>query len=692
MFKSSLILALSFASVSFAGTQVRLSRGTFDPATRVASMSVPGGESIVQFNNAITEGDKAAVRALGLEVLGYLPDDALVVSGKNVAAVQALKGVRAITAYEPSFKVSPGFGALSVFVGGRAERVLIQAFPGRSAEQIAQRMEKSDYVQIENVDGRFISAQVPAGLILAIAAIPGVEHVQPQPEFQTMEFKDDVVGQVGASGAGDYNDLSGDETGTRVMGFEAAWAAGLTGKGQIASMADTGLDTGDKNTISADFRDNLIEGQIFGLFGKSWEDPMGHGTHVAGSIQGRGLVSGSKIRGGAFEARFVPQSLWSPMLKGLSLPNKLADLFVKAQATGARVHSNSWGQAKNFGNYDSFAQQVDEFMFNNPDLLVVFAAGNSGLDMNKDGRIDPNSIGSPGTAKNCLTVGASENSTKLGGIQVPTSALKTAKDNWPAEPIWSSTMTDPNGIAMFSSRGPTTDKRLKPEIVAPGTNILSDRSHNPTAEALWGAYNADYAWSGGTSMATPLVSGAATITRQYLVERAGQASPSSALVKATLLHTAVDLYPGQFGEIGASKGQELLTHRPNNDEGYGRTDVSKLLGLQATVFVDEKTGVGTGETKGFDIDVKAGQGLLVNMVYNDAPGSPNAGAALVNDLDLSVTKPDGTKVASLDRINNHEIVELSALPAGRYHVEVKGEKVPQGRSGKQPFALVMTAR
>ncbi|RYZ76916.1 MAG: serine protease, partial [Proteobacteria bacterium] len=343
-----------------------------------------------------------------------------------------------------------------------------------------------------------------------------------------------------------------------------------------------------EGALSPDFNGAVVKGQIFGLFSKSWDDPMGHGTHVAGSVLGRGTVSGGKLHGGAYDAQFIPQGMWSPMLKNLTVPTKVTDLFEKSYAEGARIHTNSWGSPRNLGAYDAMASSVDEFMFNNPDMLILFAAGNSGVDMNKDGRIDAGSVCSPGTAKNTLTVGASENVTTTGGIQVPINKLRSAKDSWAAEPIFSSMLSDnANGMAMFSSRGPTLDGRFKPEIVAPGTNILSARSHVAGASELWGAYNADYVYSGGTSMATPLAAGGAAVTRQILQDKMKIANPSAVLLKATLMHTAFDMYPGQYGEVGQAAGQELLTRRPNIDEGYGRMDLARVVSLEgATHFVD----------------------------------------------------------------------------------------------------------
>src|SRR5205823_2124393 len=90
------------------------------------------------------------------------------------------------------------------------------------------------------------------------------------------------------------------------------------------------------------------------------------------------------------------------------LPADLNTLFQQAYDDGARIHSDSWG-ADLAGQYDSYSQNVDTFVWNHPDMAIFFAAGNSGVDANHNGVIDNGSVGSPASAKNDITVGASEN-------------------------------------------------------------------------------------------------------------------------------------------------------------------------------------------------------------------------------------------------------------------------------------------
>lgn len=695
---SMLLIVTSIGAVSFAGTQLKMSIGNIDTLKLESKVSfqksplVQSTEWIVQYKKFVTESDKSHLVRKGFEVLGYLPEDALVVRGlqKDLVKIRGNEKIQAIIPYLAEFKIAKDIGALSVFNKDVREVFVLKTFKDSDAALVAKSIiQLHPQAQVLAANGKSVVVLAGLGLANSFAQISGVEHVQLDPQLKpfnmTLEASDVDV----AATPGDYSDIFGDETGTKVMNFGSAWSAGFTGKGQTAAMADTGLDSGSASSIHQDFQGAIVSGYAVGMFGKSWEDPMGHGTHVAGSIVGRGTASGGILKGGAPEARFVAVGMWSPMLKNLSVPSKLSDLFTKSFADGARVHSNSWGGARTFGSYDNFAIQVDEWMWNNPDMLILFAAGNSGVDANKDGRIDENSMASPGTAKNILTVGASENVTKTGGIQVPISKLRTGKDSWGAEPIFSSLVSDnADGMSMFSSRGPTTDGRIKPDIVAPGTNILSTRSQHKDAEPLWGAYNKDYVWSGGTSMATPLAAGAAAVARQYVVENRGITNPSGALMKAYLIHHAVDMYPGQYGELGPAQGQELLTRRPNSDEGFGRVDVARLVSSSiGTQLVDDKTGVAQGSDIVINLNFKGGK-FLANLVWTDAPGSANAAMALVNDLDLILMSTEGLVKYAQDRLNNHEIIEIDNLPAGMYSLTVRGYNVPRGKAGKQPYALV----
>ncbi|MCA9978684.1 MAG: S8 family serine peptidase, partial [Anaerolineales bacterium] len=406
-------------------------------------------------------------------------------------------------------------------------------------------------------------------------------------------------------------------------------ANGFDGTGQIVAVADTGLGNGSSHA-------GIVAGRIVaihdwpgqaGAFALlcntgtithdgSRDVDSGHGTHVANSVLGSGNGSGIG-RGIAPGAQLVFQSTedYTTVIGAfcglfgitngyylLGLPDPLGPLFQQAYNDGARIHSNSWG-AGVAGEYTTNSRDVDAFMWDNEDILLVFAAGNDGEDVNLpnnagDGEVDPDSIGAPGTAKNVLTVGASEAQrtdnypcdSSLTYIPSGGSSSCNSQEGLNNIPTWAAFgFTTPplstdiladnsQQMAGFSSRGPTDDGRIKPDVVAPGSWILSGYSDlyqqqydepggaNPQNGAYqydgYGfPYDDEYKYMGGTSMATPLVSGAAAVVRQYYANVFGT-DASAALVKATLINSANDLL--DENNDGANDNDYPI---PNNHEG-----------------------------------------------------------------------------------------------------------------------------
>jgi len=490
---------------------------------------------------------------------------------------------------------------------------------------------------------------------------------------------------------------------------------GLSGQGEIVAICDTGLDSGDAQTIHPDFKNRVLS--ITSLpINSSWNPYVknpgandgpadvdsGHGTHVAGSVLGSGLSSDGlagtigPLRGLAHKAKLVFQAVeqehkWKSaadlkefgryVLSGL--PVDLEKLFLAAYNQGARIHSNSWGGGDP-GVYDDQCRQLDKFVWNNRDFCIVVAAGNDGTDKDKSGEIDPMSVTSPATAKNCITVGACENERP--------SFTDTYGENWekdyPVAPIKDDKLADSSDqVAAFSSRGPTVDGRVKPEIVAPGTYILSTRSRFiPANNFGWGKFQASklYMYDTGTSMATPLTAGALAVLREYLRKTQQINSPSAALLKAALVAGATRL-PGT-----ALKGALL-----DNHQGFGRVNLDAIVkpaGSVKLVFLDEPASLKTGEVYSQKIEVKNSTAPLVVVVaYSDFPGK-----SLINNLNLIIRGPNGFVIAgnqspnaspALDSKNNVEVVRLQTPQPGSYTIEVVGANIPKG---PQTFALVFS--
>jgi len=651
---------------------------------------------VVQFNK-VTEAAKNKLASQGIELLQYLPDDAFIARGdyqKAMALTSQDSNIYAVHPYQADWKLDEEFFTMSVLDQNNDQILNIRTLPKTSIDKVAQQFSQIPQVRILSAEGRTLIVKTNKLRALELSKVDGVEFIETQPQIEFFDFK--IFGD--GERAGEPDDLghptTGYESGTKIMNFDAAWKRGFTGQNQIVAMADTGLDTGVLSNLHPDLHD-VLEGESVALFGNGWADYQGHGTHVTGSVISRGNMSNGLIKGGAFNAGYFPQGMWSTMFNNIMVPKDLSTMFQSAYNKGARIHTNSWGATGNFGAYDNMAASVDAFMWDHPDFLILFAAGNSGVDANKDGVIDYGSVSFPGTAKNCLTVGASENMMTAGGRQKSCDQMRNGDKNWGVAPIKGDFISNnPNGIACFSSRGPTKDQRIKPEIVSPGTNIVSlhdrfEEANKDVSVWLWGKYDDNYSWAGGTSMATPLTAGAAAVTREFL-QKKGFQTPSAALMKAMLIHHATDIFPGQFG---TGQGQEIPTTRPNNVEGYGRTNMDAVTKDQSLKIIDEVAGIGTGES--FDVRVpmnkkkkKTTTKFVATLVYTDAPAAASASKTLINDLDLVVVAPDGKIFTSNDHTNNSEIVEIP-VSTGTYAVSVKGNNVPQGKNGKQPFALVI---
>jgi hypothetical protein len=698
---------------------IYLQYATFDPLEAEPAIPVEllattdensPGLYLVQFDAPIEEEWLQAVEATGAQIAGYVPDYAYIVDldRSMMETMRLLPDVRWIGPYHPAYRMSAGL------IEEAQDNILdltVTILPDSDLEKMTEQITGWGGSVVEKSANEFsgyLRIQLPGDLLDELARSEDVLWIEPYVQPQLL------------------NDIAG---GTIMRAEMVRSGLGLFGLNQVAAVADTGLDVGTTGSaMSDDFEGRIVEGKsICSLFGgrSTWNDMDGHGTHVSGSILGNGVLSGSSpsnnfytnsFAGIAPKAKIVFQAVDDGGADGLEcVPTNLKDdLFGPAYSKGARVHSNSWGGSSGnssnpWGVYTSMSQAVDQTAWAYPELLIVFAAGNSGKDADKNGVVDADSLAMPGTAKNALTVGASEN-------YRPEKTWTYAKfSGFPKNPIYNDRVANNiNGMAAFSSRGPSDDGRIKPDIVAPGTYILSARSHDPAADVLWEAYNQHYMFSGGTSMATPLAAGSALLAREWLTRLRNISNPSAALIKGVLINGAADLYPGQYG---TGSTQEVPGLRPNRVTGWGRVDVKESLypdGKRQVWLRDDKNGLSTSKSKTYQFSLGAptlltiesleatGGPLHVTLIWTDYPGSPSAGKALVNDLDLELIAPDGKhyygnsgvyssgsclRGGLWDACNNVEGIIIPQAFDGTYSLIVYGYNVP---NGPQPFALVVS--
>ncbi len=613
---------------------------------------------IIQFNDTVQELWKQDIAKVGAELFDYIPDNAFIVrmNGSAVSTVSRLEQVQWIGEYFPEYKIDP---ALRAKMEENISLELMVSFfePAKERdikEKIAKEIVSLGGTILDEAGNDRIHLNIKSSKIASLSIIRNVKWIE---EYEPLiVFNDIARGIINATYVTEnYN---------------------LTGKGQIIAIADTGLDTGVNNiSMSPDFYGRILDIRFIG--GDGPQDRNGHGTHVAGSAVGNGSLSNGQYKGVAPDAQLVFQSIGHEN-GTVVLPPNLSVLFKDAYELGARIHSNSWGR-NGASSYTTLSKDVDQFMWTYPDMLIVFAAGNYGTDSDHDGIIDSKSISDPGTAKNCLTVGASENNRE----EVSYTWGYIAPLGYPKAPITNDPIANnPKGLAAFSSRGPTDDGRIKPDIVAPGTMIISARSSVSDTKG-WGEVSKDcknYIYMCGTSMSAPIAAGSLALIRQNYVDNLN-ITPSAALLKATLINGAKDLRPGQYGN-------DVTTH-PDYNQGWGLLDLRASLYPEGitTCFADNvKLSTGDAVEKNYYVS-SSSKPFKVTLVWTDYYGTETAQKKLVNDLTLLAMQPDGTEVVVNDTINNVEQLVFEEPETGWYTVKVIGESVPMG---PQPCAIVVS--
>jgi hypothetical protein len=400
----------------------------------------------------------------------------------------------------------------------------------------------------------------------------------------------------------------------RVNTIDNAYFTGLHYDGTGVSVSE-----GDDGKISRhiDFTGRLIN--------HSTDTNGTHGDHVGGIIAGGG--------------NFDPTTSGNARGADLHAYDYYANLFNASadyNAVGVRITTNSLGQSCNSG-YDGDAQFADQLILSKPSLLSVHSSGNSGG-------------GSCGGVAN--------------GFYTITGGYKSGKNV-----ISVGNVDNSDVIAPSSSKGPSEDGRIKPEIVAVGTDVYSTQPNNT------------YASFTGTSMACPAVAGTLASLYQAYRETHANADPRSDVMKAVLMNTADDL---------GNKG-------PDYTYGYGRVNARKAFNvLNSNQFIIDSTE--TFNTNEHYVTVPIGTKQLKVMLYwHDLEGNTASAIPLVNNLDLRMkddnsviynpwilntsTNPaflDLPATRGTDIFNNVEQITIDSVAPGDYAILITGQDVPFG--------------
>ncbi|MFT3845623.1 MAG: S8 family serine peptidase [Lacibacter sp.] len=355
--------------------------------------------------------------------------------------------------------------------------------------------------------------------------------------------------------------------------------------------------------------------------------PVNHGRMVAGTVGGDGIIE-EKYAGVATKSLLITDYYDYVLTKSA--------LYYSDYNMTVTNNSYYTGLANCPGNsmYNELSVYVDEQMYNNPFLQHIFAAGNDGT---KTCSPYPASFA---TIKSGYQVG--KNSLDVGDYSISSDNLNTS-----------------------SSRGPVNDGRIKPEIIASGSQVTTTY------------YNNTYSSGWGTSHSAPLVTGVWALLTERYKQLHSDAYPKAALLKAVICNSGDDR-----GNAG-----------PDFSWGFGLINPRKAVEMVEQDHYFTST-ASTGSLNNQVISVPAGTKQLKVMLYwHDKEGSPLAANALVNDLDLTVTDgattyqpwildPAPFSVSNIatrgaDHINNIEQVTIDN-PGTSVTVSVSGLNVPSG--------------
>ncbi|MGD0251350.1 MAG: S8 family serine peptidase [Verrucomicrobiota bacterium] len=460
-------------------------------------LQAPGepGAYIVQANGPIDNAFRAMLARSGAQIVSYIPNNAylVTVSAGNANALAGNPMMQAVVPYEPYYKISSSMPVTierktsswtPIEARPAAQTTLLDLAVGQKPLPAGTYLTlglfndgaTATVAQIEKLGGQIVAredspfgpvvrVQPPADWVV-LAALPGVHIVEPSYRRASA------------------NDLSRATVGVAVDTQTPTNYLGLTGKNVLVEVNDSGIDATHPD----------LTGRIIPDSALSLVDTNGHGTHVAGTIAGSGFESttvtnaqGSIMPGtnGQFRGMAPLATLYSvaAINNTFSFLNFSDRYLQEAPAlTNALISNNSWNYDGDnaydlaAASYDAAVRDALPQVTGSQPVLFVFAAGNdgSGDDTTDPGNGTADSIASPATAKNVITVGAIQEFRNI--TNEVTNADGTISAPWQAQTSTS------YRIAGFSSRGNVgigtegTYGRFKPDVVAPGTSIISTRS------------------------------------------------------------------------------------------------------------------------------------------------------------------------------------------------------------------------
>lgn len=625
----------------------------------------PARRMVVHFNKPLTDADKADLSASGITTLAYLGADAYFATVRPEAAANLAGGarnaglatMRSVQSIMTAWKLHPDLNAdivhpWTIVEGGPDAK---GADPDRVRDPIVAAYVLFHRDTDMQHDARAILGAVGAQIVTAVDAT-GIYIVHlPQSQIKTLAAYDAVQWvEPPLPAMEELNATTGN-----VTGAYAAQAApyNLSGAGVKVLVYDGGKIRVSHN----DYQGRAITGV------SDTSSVSDHATHVGCTVAGGGVVA---PKGMAPGASIISYGFQQPggLVQGF-LYSDFGDLisdYTEAVAQyGAEITTNSIGTntAPNGypceweGNYGVTSQVIDQLVRGTPGisngqpLRVVWANGNERQTSVCNDTTNPgvpagyHKTAPPSCAKNHITVGAVDGANN-------------------------------EAMSTFSSWGPSEDGRMKPDISAPGVNLLSCGSGSDTSTGT----------KSGTSMATPATTGnLALLLEDFKARNPSDPLPRNSTLKVFLAHTAVDR-----GNPG-----------PDNQFGYGTIRILPAIDLSRSDNWTENS-ASQGSSTSFLVVVPPGntQPLKVTVAWDDFPNTQNANGqgigSLINDLDLVVTSPSNVRAfpwtlqglsgnpslpavqTQENHVDNIEQVYVANPEVGVWLVEVRGTVVPEG--------------
>lgn len=569
---------------------------------------------VIQFDSLPSEEEKNRLKGEGVQLLDYIPDkaySAMITRQLSIASLQKFK-TRAILELKATQKMSPDLAS--------------GLFPAHAVKESGAldvwisypRSFSYEEVVAELVENKYnLEDDLYKDYRILELRVP-IPRLKELAEMSFVEFIQ-AVPPIDAP----VNNRSVAYSRANLLSSTLPGGRNLTGKGIVIGVGDNG----DVST-HIDLKDRFINRAA--IKGEK------HGVHVMGTLTGKGVVK-ENYKGYAPDARIVTQN-FSRILAS-------APVFVRDY--GMSITNNSYGadvvNCGTYGTYDLYSGMLDQQAFQLPYLQHVFAAGN----------------GTVATTCSPLPAGFG---TIYGGYQTSKNIISVGN------------MASTGAISGLSSRGPTKDGRIKPELVSLGNAITSTVPDN-SYEAL-----------SGTSMASPSVAGGLALLYEGYKKKFGRI-PKNGLMKAMVCNGATDV-----GTIG-----------PDFTFGFGALNLGRSIQImeKEAFFNDSLANVGI---KDYTISVPTNTAHLKVMLYwNDPAASVLASKSLVNDLDLEVYTTSSNLVlpkilnsvgasvelaagTGVDKVNNIEQVVIDNPQQGNYKIRVKGTSIVQ--NPRQEYFLV----